>query len=110
MTTLRNCTKKLAWSLKVSMKKRLSRKYKRKRNPRQKEKIVKEVNITVPTIEIRAQTKTNFATIKLFETKKEIEFQQTANGKQQTANSKQQTKKNIWRNIWRITMIFVPGY
>ena len=39
----------------------------------------------------RAETKTNFATIKLFETKKENEFQQTANSKQQTANCKQQT-------------------
>ena len=58
----------------------------------------------------------NFAIIKLFEKKKEIEFQQTANskqqtanGKRQTANSKQQTAKkeeylakylaNIWQEI-----------
>ena len=32
------------------MKKSLSRKYKRKRNPRKKEKVVKEVNITITAI------------------------------------------------------------
>ena len=62
----------------------------------------------------RAQTKTKFATIRLSETQKDIEFskQQTLNSKQQTAHGKQQTANKeeylakYLANICQITKIF----
>ena len=73
---------------------------------------------TVPTLYNavpKAQTKSNFAAIKLFETKKENEFKQTtATGSTKQLGSKQRRSLKAggkyWvkylANIWQITKIF----